>query len=451
MEYQATLDLKQKNMENLFGKNIMPVIGMNFPYYYRYKVTYALGYDYESRQIVCGKYGQGSHDLFEIDDCLIESKDCQKLAHFITDLLPKLKIKVYDEDDHTGSLRYIFMRQSFATGDIMLVLVSADTFLPGKKHLIEEIHKNFPKVKSIYLDINKRTDSMVLTDDLTLLYGEKYLTDKVMGKSFRLSPLAFYQVNPQQMKKLYQTAVGFADLSGNEKIIDAYCGIGTIGICASDHASSIIGIENNRDAVHDAIFNAKANGVKNARYICGDAAELFTEKNIQADVVFMDPPRAGSSQKFLKSLMKLAPSKIVYISCNPETLARDTKILEKKYRLEKVQPVDMFPFTGHVETVCLLSKLSEVKNHISVEVDMDEMDLTAAESKATYQEIQEWVQEKYRFHVTHLNIAQVKRKHGIIERENYNKPKSEDSRQPGCPEEKEQAIEEALKHFQMII
>lgn len=355
MEYQATLDLKQKNMENLFGKNIMPVIGMNFPYYYRYKVTYALGYDYESRQIVCGKYGQGSHDLYEIDDCLIESKDCQKLAHFITDLLPKLKIKVYDEDDHTGSLRYIFMRQSFATGDIMLVLVSADTFLPGKKHLIEEIHKNFPKVKSIYLDINKRTDSMVLTDDLTLLYGEKYLTDKVMGKSFRLSPLAFYQVNPQQMKKLYQTAVSFADLKGNEKIIDAYCGIGTIGICASDHASSIIGIENNRDAVHDAIFNAKANGVKNARYICGDAAELFTEKNIQADVVFMDPPRAGSSQKFLKSLMKLAPSKIVYISCNPETLARDTKILEKKYRLEKVQPVDMFPFTGHVETVALMS------------------------------------------------------------------------------------------------
>ncbi|MDD7326776.1 MAG: 23S rRNA (uracil(1939)-C(5))-methyltransferase RlmD [Lachnospiraceae bacterium] len=357
MEYQATLDLKQKNMENLFGKNIMPVIGMNFPYYYRYKVTYALGYDYESRQIVCGKYGQGSHDLYEIDDCLIESKDCQKLAHFITDLLPKLKIKVYDEDDHTGSLRYIFMRQSFATGDIMLVLVSADTFLQGKKHLISQIQSHFPKVKSIYLDINKRTDSMVLTDDLTLLYGEKYLTDKVMGKSFRLSPLAFYQVNPQQMKKLYQTAVGFADLSGNEKIIDAYCGIGTIGICASDHASSIIGIENNRDAVHDAIFNAKANGVKNARYICGDAAELFTEKNIQADVVFMDPPRAGSSQKFLKSLMKLAPSKIVYISCNPETLARDTKILEKKYRLEKVQPVDMFPFTGHVETVCLMSRV----------------------------------------------------------------------------------------------
>lgn len=450
MEYEATLDLKQKSIENLFGKNVLPIIGMNFPYYYRYKVTYALGYDYESRQIVCGKYGQGSHDLYEIDDCLIESKDCQKLAHFITELLPQLKIKVYDEDSHTGSLRYIFMRQSFATGDIMLVLVSADTFLQGKKHLISQIQSHFPKVKSIYLDINKRTDSMVLTDDLTLLYGDKYLTDKVMGKTFRLSPLAFYQVNPQQMKKLYQTAVSFADLKGNEKIIDAYCGIGTIGICASDHASSIIGIENNHDAVHDAIFNAKANGVKNARYICGDAAELFTEKNIQADVVFMDPPRAGSSQKFLKSLMKLDPSKIVYISCNPETLARDTKILEKKYRLEKVQPVDMFPFTGHVETVALLSKLSEARHHIEVKVDMDEMDLTSAEAKATYKEIQDWVQEKYGFHVTNLNIAQVKQKHGIIERENYNKAKSTDSKQPGCPEEKVKAIEDAMRHFQMI-
>ena len=453
MEYQATLDLKQKNMENLFGKNIMPVIGMNFPYYYRYKVTYALGYDYESRQIVCGKYGQGSHDLYEIDDCLIESKDCQKLAHFITDLLPKLKIKVYDEDDHTGSLRYIFMRQSFATGDIMLVLVSADTFLPGKKHLIEEIHKNFPKVKSIYLDINKRTDSMVLTDDLTLLYGEKYLTDKVMGKSFRLSPLAFYQVNPQQMKKLYQTAVSFADLKGNEKIIDAYCGIGTIGICASDHASSIIGIENNRDAVHDAIFNAKANGVKNARYICGDAAELFTEKNIQADVVFMDPPRAGSSQKFLKSLMKLAPSKIVYISCNPETLARDTKILEKKYRLEKVQPVDMFPFTGHVETCVLLGrKIVNDKNVEYMHVDYEPEDaeyLRGIKGSATYAEIKKWIKEQYNVSVSSLYIAQCKDACGFEKRDNYNKG-VEGHRVPNCPEEKKKLILEAFKHFKMI-
>lgn len=356
MEYQATLDLKQKEMENLFGDGVLPIIGMNYPYYYRHKVTYTLGFDFDKRQIICGKYRKGSHEVTEIDDCLIESRDAQKLVHFITGILPKLHIKVYDEDTQTGSLRYIFIRQSFATGDMMLVLVSADTFLPGKNHLIEEITEHFPKVKSIYLDINKRTDSLVLTDELTLLYGEKYLTDRVMGKTFRLSPLAFYQVNPQQMKKLYQTAIGFADLHGHEKIVDAYCGIGTIGICASDKAASVVGIENNPSAVKDAIANARANHVRNARYICGDAAELFYQKNIQADLVFMDPPRAGASKEFLKSLMRLAPEKIIYISCNPETLKRDLGILKRRYLVKNIQPVDMFPFAGeHIETVCELS------------------------------------------------------------------------------------------------
>lgn len=359
MEYQATLDLKQKRMENLFGKDVLPIIGMNFPYYYRYKVTESLAFDFNRKKIICGKYRKGSHEVVETDGCLIESKDCQKLAHFITGLLPKLKIKVYDEDTQTGSLRYIFMRQSFSNGDIMLVLVSADSFIPGKKHLIEEITSHFPHVKSIWLDINKRTDSLVLTDDLTLLYGEKYLTDKVMGKTFRLSPLAFYQVNPQQMKKLYQTAVSFADLGGSEKIIDAYCGIGTIGICASDKASSVLGIENNPAAADDAVANARLNGIKKARYICGDAAEIFYEKNLSADVVFMDPPRAGAGREFLKSLNRLYPEKIVYISCNPDTLARDIEILKRRYKVDKIQPVDMFPFASeHVETVALLKRAS---------------------------------------------------------------------------------------------
>ena len=197
---------------------------------------------------------------------------------------------------------------------------------------------------------------MVLTDEMTLLYGEKYLTDKVMGKTFRLSPLAFYQVNPQQMKKLYQTAVSFADLKGHEKIIDAYCGIGTIGICASDNTASIVGIENNPSAVKDARANARLNHLKNASYLCGDATEIFMEKDISTDVVFMDPPRAGASSDFLKSLLRLEPEKVVYISCNPETIKRDIEVLRRKYRVEKIQPVDMFPFTEHLETVCLLNR-----------------------------------------------------------------------------------------------
>ena len=359
MEYQATLDNKQRLMENLFGEDLtLPVKGMPFPFYYRYKVNYALGYDRDSKRIVCGKYSRGGHDLAGIDSCLIESRDCQKLVFFITELLPRLRIRVYDEDTRTGSLRYIFVRQSFSTGEMMLVLVSYNTDIPGKKHLIESIVSNFPNVKSIYLDINKRSDSMVLTPELKLLYGQRAIIDKVCGKTFRLSPLAFYQVNPAQMKKLYQTAIEFASLTGSEHIIDAYCGIGTIGIIASDKAASVTGIENNRDAVKDAIFNARTNGVKNARYICGDASELFLQKDLRADLVFMDPPRAGADRKFLRSLMALHPERIVYISCNPTTLSRDIRILSDEYRLKKVQPVDMFPFTDHIESVCLLDAKS---------------------------------------------------------------------------------------------
>lgn len=212
-------------------------------------------------------------------------------------------------------------------------------------------------MKSIWLDINTRTDSPVLTDQLSLLWGELFITDKVMGKSFRISPLAFYQVNSRQMKKLYQTAISFAELTGSERIVDAYCGIGTIGICASDYVSSVIGIENNPSAVKDARANSKANGLKNTQYICGDAARLFLKKDLEADVFFLDPPRAGSSEKFLTSLLRLAPERIVYISCNPITLLRDLKILTPRYRVAQIQPVDMFPFASeHIETVCSLAR-----------------------------------------------------------------------------------------------
>ena len=247
-----------------------------------------------------------------------------------------------------------------------------------------------------------------------------------------------------------------AELAGTETVLDLYCGIGTISLYMARRAAHVIGVEIVPQAIEDARKNAELNDIHNAEFFTGRAEkvvpELVRQKNIRADVVVVDPPRKGCDPELLRTILQISPEKLIYVSCDPATLSRDIKYLtENGYRLTYAKPYDQFGMTVHVETVCLLSKLSEAKNHISVKVDMDEMDLTAAESKATYQEIQEWVQEKYRFHVTHLNIAQVKRKHGIIERENYNKPKSEDSRQPGCPEEKEQAIEEALKHFQMII
>ena len=222
---------------------------------------------------------------------------------------------------------------------------------------------------------------------------------------------------------------------------------------ASGDAREVIGVELNRDAVRDAITNAKMNHVDNIRFVCADATDYITGAAAAGesfDVVLMDPPRAGSTRQFVDSVVRLAPSRVVYISCNPQTLARDLAWFAGKYRVEAIRPYDMFPLTEHVETVCLLSKLHEAKHHINVKVDMDELDLTSAEAKATYKEIEEWVQEHYGFHVTNLNIAQVKQKHGIIERENYNKPKSENSRQPGTTPEKEKAITEALKYFKMI-
>ena len=264
---------------------------------------------------------------------------------------------------------------------------------------------------------------------------------------------SFYQINPVQTAVLYRLAVEAAHLTGKETVLDAYCGIGTIGLTAADRCKQVLGVEVNRDAVQDAIGNARHNGVRNARFVAADATAWMLDaarQGLKADVVFMDPPREGSTPQFLTSLARLAPRRVVYVSCNPETLARDlAQLTALGYRTQEITPVDMFPHTEHIETVCALSKLQS-KEHIEIEVAMDEMDLTSAESKATYEEIREYVFEHTGLKVSHLYIAQVKQKYGIIERENYNKPKSENAKQPQCPLEKEKAITEALQHFGMI-
>ena len=277
--------------------------------------------------------------------------------------------------------------------------------------------------------------------------------DELCGCRFKISPASFYQVNPVQAARLYEKAVELAGLTGRETVVDAYCGTGTIGIIAAKKAGKVIGVESNPDAVKDCISNAKTNGVKNIRFYREDAGRFLkamAADGIPADVVIMDPPRAGSSREFLDALGTLKPERIVYVSCNPETMERDVSVLEKcGYRGTQVWPVDMFPWTAGVETVCLLSKLHS-DQHIEVEVKMDELDLTAAESKATYEEIKKYVLEHTGLKVSNLYIAQVKQKCGIIERVNYNLPKSENSRQPKCPPEKEKAIKEALEYFRMI-
>lgn len=336
----------------------------------------------------------------------------------------------------------------------MVVLVTASPVFPSKNNFVKALRKVHPEITTIVQNINNRTDSMVLGSADRVLYGKGYIEDQLCGCTFRISPQSFYQVNPVQTEILYNKAIEYADLTGKETVIDAYCGTGTIGLIASKKAKSVIGVELNKDAVRDAISNAKCNSIKNERFFCADATEFMVDMAAEwekADVIFLDPPRSGSTKECLDAVVKMAPKRVVYVSCNPETLARDLAYITKKgYKAKEAVPVDCFPWTGHVETVCLLSKLSGAKNSIDVKVDMDELDVTSAETKATYEEIKVYVLEQTGLQVSNLYIAQVKRECGIIERENYNKPKSEESRQPQCPEEKKTAIVEALKHYHMI-
>ena len=293
---------------------------------------------------------------------------------------------------------------------------------------------------------------MVLGERNITLYGKGYIVDTLCGHTFAISPSAFYQVNPVQTEILYQTAMDYAGLTGKETVVDAYCGIGTIGIIAADKAKSVIGVELNPASVKDARNNARHNNIGNITFYQNDAERFLNEmqeQNAKADVIFMDPPRAGSTQSFMASAISLNPDRIVYISCNPETLARDLEFFKKhQYTAEKIQPVDMFPFTTHMETVCLLVLRNPV-THINIDVDVEEM-VQDKRGMATYGQIKEYVLEHSGLKVSSLYIAQVKQKHGIIERENYNKPKSENAKQPQCPPDKERAITEALKHFGML-
>ena len=310
-----------------------------------------------------------------------------------------------------------------------------------------------PGLKSVVQNINKKQTNIVMGNKTRLLYGKTTIKDRLGTLKFNISAQSFFQVNSAQAEKLYNKAIEFAALSGGETVVDCYCGTGTISLYLAKHAQKVYGIEIIASAIEDAKRNAEDNRCDNAEFILGDAAvkmQELVEQGVRPEVVLLDPPRAGCEEKVLAAIAQVMPQRIVYVSCNPASLARDLAYLEQNgYQAEVAQPVDMFPMTHHVETVCLLSKLQS-KEHIEIEVTMDELDLTAAESKATYEEIREYVLEHTGLKVSSLYIAQVKQKYGIIERENYNKPKSEDARQPQCPPEKEKAVTEALRHFGMI-
>ena len=455
LEYEQSLSKKEALVKKLLSMHVKvsPIIPMEKPFNYRNKVHLTFGEDRKGN-VFYGTYAEGTHKIIPAKRCYIEFEEARKIADTLVKLLPSFKLKPYDEDRHRGFLRHILVRKAFATGEIMLVLVAGTNVFPSKKNFIGALLKMHPEISTIVFNINDRNTSMVLGNREEVLFGKGYIEDVLCGKNFKISPKSFYQVNHDQTEVLYSLAVELANLTGSESVIDAYCGTGTIGIVASDSAKSVLGIELNSDAVRDAKTNAKANGVSNITFVCEDATRhmvYLASKGYKADVVLMDPPRSGSTKEFIDALKILSPKRIVYVSCNPETLARDIGDLKQAgFIPKKCVPVDMFPWTRDVETVCLLSKGDVKSKKIRVEFSLEDMDTDGFKKGATYNAIRDWIKEKYGYRVTNLNIAQVKQKHGIIERENYNKPKSPDSKQPGCPEEKVKAIEDAMRHFQMI-
>lgn len=361
MPYEQQLKEKEQAVRKLmkgFGE-VSPIIGANDPYHYRNKV-HAVFSRQKNGEIISGIYQEGSHRVVPVEACQIENEKADEIIVSVRKLLKSFKIKVYDEDTDFGLLRHVLIRTGHVSGQIMVVLVVRSPIFPSKNNFVKALRAMHPEITTVVLNVNERKTSMVLGERNITIYGKGYIEDTLCGCTFRISPTSFYQINPVQTERLYKTAMMLARLNKRNVVIDAYCGIGTIGMVAAKTVKEVIGIELNAEAVRDANQNAKRNHMDNIRFVQGDAGrfmEGMADREEQVDVVFMDPPRSGSDEAFLRSLLVLAPKKIVYISCNPETQARDLKVLcRKDYKVEVIQPVDMFPFCGHVETVALLVK-----------------------------------------------------------------------------------------------
>lgn len=361
LSYEEQLQFKMRKVVGLIGRfhHVENIIGMDNPYHYRNKVQAAFGRDRQNR-IISGVYQSSTHKIVPVDDCLIEDIKADQIIVTIRKLLKSFKLKTFDDNKMTGFLRHVLVKRGFSSGEIMVVLVTGCEEFKSKRSFINALLERHPEITTIVQNINNKHTSLVLGNKSIVLYGEGIIREQLCGCTFTISPKAFYQINPVQTEILYNKAMEFAEISKNDIVIDAYCGTGTIGIIASKYAGQVIGVELNKDAVKDARKNAKINNIDNINFICADAGRYMVglaEQRLKADVVIMDPPRAGSDINFLKSVVKLSPKKVIYISCNPETLKRDLTYLSKnKYKVRKIQPVDMFPHTEHVETVVLLTK-----------------------------------------------------------------------------------------------
>lgn len=453
IRYEEELRLKkqrvQDNLSRIGGSDVTveEILGARDTLRYRNKAQYPV-----SKDGAVGFYRARTHEVIECEHCLLVKPEADAAAEALREYMQSCRVAGYDEKTGRGLVRHLYIRSNAAGESLVCVLVNGDK-LPKEDRLVTLLRDACPKCTGIVLGTNTKKGNVILGDRYRTLWGSDRLEDTLCGKTFRLSVPSFYQVNRIQAERLYAKAIEFAGLTGQETVLDLYCGAGTITLALSDHAKKVLGAEIVPEAIDDARENAARNGVKNVEFFCGDASDVakkLARENLRPDVITVDPPRKGLAADVVESIAEMQPGRVVYVSCDSATMARDVKRLaDLGYTAQRACAVDMFPRADHVETICLLSKLN-AKQHIEINLDMDELDLTDAEKKATYQEIKDYVLEHSGLKVSSLYIAQVKQKCGIIERENYNKPKSEDAKQPQCPPDKEKAIKEALTHFGMI-
>ena len=453
MSYDEELWAKRARVQDALTRiggaevTVEEILGAEQPLHYRNKSIYPISPAGE-----VGFYRARSHQVVHVEHCLIQKPEADALAQAVRDYIARFQVEPYNEATGRGLLRHLYVRTS-CRGESLACLLVNGSRLPHEQELVDMLRAAVPGVCGVVLGENTRRGNAILGDRYRTLWGRDYLTDTLCGLELRLSGPSFYQVNHDQAQRLYEKALEYAGLTGRELAVDLYCGAGTITQVLARRARHVIGGEIVPEAIRDAEDSARRNGVGNVEFLCGDASRLAAElrqRGLRPDVICVDPPRKGLAPDVVEAAASMTPGRIVYVSCDPATLARDVaRFAPLGYRPVRACAVDLFPGTAHVETVCLLSKLQS-KEHIEIEVKMDEMDLTSAESKATYEEIKAYVLEHTGLKVSSLYIAQVKQKYGIIERENYNKPKSEDAKQPQCPPEKEKAITEALHHFGMI-
>lgn len=476
MKYDRQLKFKEEKVrgnlirigevpEELLAQTMEPITGMEpsegqeQPFHYRNKAQFPIGTDKDGN-VIAGFYAGRTHSIIPNTDCALGVEVNEEILTCILKFMEEYQIPAYDEERHKGLVRHVLIRYGFTTKEIMVCLVINGNKLPHSEILTERLAA-IDGMTSITLSINKEKTNVIMGNMIKPLWGQTYITDYIGDVKYQISPLSFYQVNPVQTEKLYGLALEYAGLTGNETVWDLYCGIGTISLFLAKNAKQVYGVEIVPQAIEDAKNNAKINGIQNAEFYVGKAEEVLPGyykeyarehggETAHADVIVVDPPRKGCEESLLRTMVDMQPEKIVYVSCDSATLARDVKFLRGNgYEIQRVRAVDQFPHTVHVEAVVLLSQ-QKPDDTIEIDLDLDELDATSAELKATYQEIKDYVLKEFGLKVSTLYISQIKRKCGIEVGEHYNFSQKENQRVPQCPKEKEDAIRAALEHFAMI-